>query len=946
MAVNYQSVAEKIFRVLKGSGLSLKMFDNQEGGEVANPEQARFFYVQTPNIMVNLDDKNGEIKMHKGPSDINEIQKIVDLLRNLSKTSLLDFDLREFGREIKPKNYAFRLNTNTMTDNIQTESLSGLIGTVKTSSQKLENAKLLIKHRKPVDEEVPGSRSRNISALYIENVDGERFKYPFIHLNGARAMTRHVQSGGTPYDEVGQSVINMSEQLSKIREVLTIMRRSPAVQEQAASVMGSMLVRQDRLREMIKRITSVEGYKNYTENFVAKVNAEVTPDAINSMKEKFTVTNVDNRIQELIPMINEIHDEENTLDKLRIAVQTKLAQPIEMMPPKPIDITDMPIRFINDRTKIAARLNLVGKLVKDDEISIYLDRMAAKLQGSDKEPAGGEAAEKAGDMAPYRKDDIQVIMKVLDDAKVKALIKQVETEKTDQVANAKMTGTDESEVRESELPEFAQLDENFNQMLGMFASNVIATNEEEDPKTNFTKWLKDKYNKTPRDLSADEYAKMSKEFQEQMKKDESELNEEEVTEGFKVGDTVLPKEEGPGQAPGRCIKVEGDKCTVKFADGSTETFAHNELEATDAKNLPEADGKDHDDDGDVDSDDYMAAKDKAIKKAMGNKQEAVDVDAPAKRDALKNKYANILKPIAQQEDFSGLYDLTSDYKNDELFTYLHDKMNDIMADHGLHPKDNMEDIEMRLMDELKDDYGIAEASELDIMKKNAGIQSEEAKNEADASDMFKSGGKYSQTAQNKPVMHKGKQIDLDTVEYDMQDYSDMIFEPELGMKYTDGTEVADDDIADLMDNDDFVEWVRIDYMDKQMDRADMMRDGTESELDIMKKNAGIQSEEEVVEGGNDFDIAMGEAESIISDASSDEQAKADLQKLHDMQDDSYAKSTVADYIARLEKEGLSAMQRELAMADMAGESTQEAIDPQAQTNPELARMKELISYKV
>jgi hypothetical protein len=32
-------------------------------------------------------------------------------------------------------------------------------------------------------------------------------------------------------------------------------------------------------------------------------------------------------------------------------------------------------------------------------------------------------------------------------------------------------------------------------------------------------------------------------------------------------------------------------------------------------------GKDHDDDGDIDSDDYMAAKDIAIKKAMGNDDE-------------------------------------------------------------------------------------------------------------------------------------------------------------------------------------------------------------------------------------------------------------------------------------------------------------------------------------
>jgi hypothetical protein len=220
----------------------------------------------------------------------------------------------------------------------------------------------------------------------------------------------------------------------------------------------------------------------------------------------------------------------------------------------------------------------------------------------------------------------------------------------------------------------------------------------------------------------------------------------------------------------------------------------------------------------------MAARDKAIKKAMGNKQEeAVDVDAPAKRDALKNKYANILKPIAQQEDFSKLYDVTSDHKNDELFTYLHDKMNDIMADHGYHPKDDMEAIEMRLMDELKDDYGIAEDSELEIMKKNAGIQSED---------------------------------------------------------------------------------------------------------------------ESVKEGGNAFDIAMTDAEAILSDASSDEEARAELQRLHDDQDDSYAKSTVKDYIDRLEKEGLGKMQRDIAMADNAG--PQES----AETDSNIARMQELIKYQI
>ena len=179
-------------------------------------------------------------------------------------------------------------------------------------------------------------------------------------------------------------------------------------------------------------------------------------------------------------------------------------------------------------------------------------------------------------------------------------------------------------------------------------------------------------------------------------------------------------------------------------------------------------------------------------------------------------------------------------------------------------------------------------------------------------------GRFSQTAQNKPIMFKGKQIDLDSVEYDMQDYSDMIFEPEE-VKYTDGTDVADEDMEDLMYNDDFVEWVRIDYMDRMQDKADMMRDSKE--------------EDSVKEGGNAFDIAMGDAEAIISDASDDKEAMDNLQKLHDDEDDAYAKSTIKDYMSRLEKEGLSRMQSDIAMADNAG--------PEESVDPTIARIKDL-----
>ena len=48
----------------------------------------------------------------------------------------------------------------------------------------------------------------------------------------------------------------------------------------------------------------------------------------------------------------------------------------------------------------------------------------------------------------------------------------------------------------------------------------------------------------------------------------------------------------------------------------------------------------------------------------------------------------------------------------------------------------------------------------------------------------------------------------------MQDYSDLIFVLEDGIKYTDGTPVAEEDYDALHEEYDLIEWVRIDYVDR------------------------------------------------------------------------------------------------------------------------------------
>ena len=112
------------------------------------------------------------------------------------------------------------------------ESYSPATGSMKTSYIQLpENTKLIIKHSKGVNEEVRGSRSRNIQAMFIENSVGERFRFPHKYLQGAKAMANHVSNGGTPYDAIGESIITLCTEVAQCSQFLRHVRTNKLTNE-------------------------------------------------------------------------------------------------------------------------------------------------------------------------------------------------------------------------------------------------------------------------------------------------------------------------------------------------------------------------------------------------------------------------------------------------------------------------------------------------------------------------------------------------------------------------------------------------------------------------------------------------------------------------------------------------------------------------------------------
>ena len=320
MAINLDDIATKVMKLMQGSGHQMKMFDATSGKSVAIPAEARYFYVKEPNMMVNIDDSTQELKFHIGEDvdiDKPDINNMMKQLKSLARTNMLDFDIRSFGKHIEPKNYAYKIEQNkeqTMTDHVN-EGMGPLSGSSRTSRQTLENVRLILKHRAPVNEESRGSRSRNISAMFIETAEGERFKYPFIHLNGARAMARHVASGGVPHDIVGEAIVELSSNLAQLKEFTKIVDKQQLVNENNRNVVFNVRRSMNSIKETVQRIQGARGYAKFVENIALKedkVEAEISEETLDSYVQQFTKTSFEESLKDILPLVHRVNEEEMT----------------------------------------------------------------------------------------------------------------------------------------------------------------------------------------------------------------------------------------------------------------------------------------------------------------------------------------------------------------------------------------------------------------------------------------------------------------------------------------------------------------------------------------------------------------------------------------------------------------------------------------------------------
>ena len=303
------TTAQDLFDKLKGQFKNLTL-GREDGTRTLIPGEAVFFEFdyhddksKLGSVVVSLVDE-GSLKVYFADNIMDDADSEVkdhwySFLRGLRKFStqnMINYEAKNISKQRLDKgDFTYLAKQNKTEEELTMESK--LYGGKQRSYQDLNGAKLIIQHHNNVDEDKMGSRSRNVRAVYIENSDGERFKFENNYLPGARAMARHVSNGGYPRDEFGTHISEIMAEMTELRSfVRGVKGKDDYVNEDAQDIIEKATGRYYGLKSTLESVSKQRGYKDYFENY-EPTNFEVSEDDINDLKQKLTREVFDSKLE-------------------------------------------------------------------------------------------------------------------------------------------------------------------------------------------------------------------------------------------------------------------------------------------------------------------------------------------------------------------------------------------------------------------------------------------------------------------------------------------------------------------------------------------------------------------------------------------------------------------------------------------------------------------------
>ena len=305
-------ISENLFAKIRGRFPSITLGD-ATGVVTDDPKLARYFDFDFKDgeeilgkVSITINEETGVVITYNNDFITNEADNVKDNwynflkeIRVFAKKNMLNFDTRDITKSNLDKRDYAHLTKTSSGDNTMSETK--MYGTSRTSYEDMDKARLVLKHNQPVNLEIPGSRTQHVHSIYIESDNGERYRYPYRHLNGARALARHVSEGGNLYDDFGKHIVGLSEELAKLRQFKTYMNRSAVMAEGLKGYLDVVNERLESVKKECLKLQRENYYKNAIENYKQEVLEDVPEDVSNSWIDELTIRSFNEELKSVFP---------------------------------------------------------------------------------------------------------------------------------------------------------------------------------------------------------------------------------------------------------------------------------------------------------------------------------------------------------------------------------------------------------------------------------------------------------------------------------------------------------------------------------------------------------------------------------------------------------------------------------------------------------------------
>jgi hypothetical protein len=288
-------------------------------------------------------------------------------------------------------------------------SLGSMRGSIKTSNQPLGGTKIIVKHTKAVNEEVRGSRSRNIQKIFIENNE-ERFLFPSKNLNGARAMARHLYNGGQMHDTVGESIVAMCTELKTLKEFANYVKKQGLINEENNDYVELARQHISTIKETFKKLSGVKTYSKAVESLKDMDNIDIVNEV--NLEDHFTETHFDDKVGSVHETISKLVNRQTAFESMIMTtIESENFAGVKEL------ISEDPMDFATPQAKLGHQVSQLGSTATNPQLANYLGSISNKLSNGGQMNQFEYRAVKASLLSAQRTDHAEMAHTVTEEEK-------------------------------------------------------------------------------------------------------------------------------------------------------------------------------------------------------------------------------------------------------------------------------------------------------------------------------------------------------------------------------------------------------------------------------------------------------------------------------------------------------------------------------------------------